>query len=625
APPAESTPGARLLAGTIVSGGRAAGLARFGTTGRKPADLDGAILVSATLRPEDNTFLYRASGIVSTGGAILSHAGLLALQFRKPALLVPGEPRLDSGGSWSLPFERFEEEETVSEVRGVPIRARSRRSLGQDRLREGDLLVLDAESGTLEVLGQDPDALALRAALSTLADCERRLGSAADEAELLEIRGRRLRARHQLGRLLDRIEDPRLAVFAIDEIGRIAPEDAALASSRGALLRNLLANPRVGAAAGQRIGAVARERTGRRERLLAETEAAVASSGDPLEILMLRRRLLEVFKSAREAEALRDAAFDEVGCAAASEPARASSPSSAPGGFHSPGRVEGLERREGFERRESLESLDRLDRLDRLAGRRLRILRDRLAEELAASGCLDLANGEQLARARGRLEALSLLDTLLPAGAGRGEIRRSRDARANAIREAIEARDCERAALLGEKIVLDPMDGGYEMLPWIGSKAANLTRVAHLLGPRPVPPWFAVTDFALRWTMAAPLGDGQAGTLREAIDGILADPDTTDAQKSWMISKLWEAASIPEPVAAAIVEAYRRLGGPGCPDRDTGMPFVAVRSSGLEEDTSAATRAGEFETFLMVRGERELLSHVRRAWSGFWTERAIHN
>jgi pyruvate,water dikinase len=56
--------------------------------------------------------------------------------------------------------------------------------------------------------------------------------------------------------------------------------------------------------------------------------------------------------------------------------------------------------------------------------------------------------------------------------------------------------------------------------------------------------------------------------------------------------------------------------------RDT---FVAIRSSAREEDTEAAARAGEFDTFLFVRGADAVLDHLRLAWAGLWTERAIHN
>lgn len=52
---------------------------------------------------------------------------------------------------------------------------------------------------------------------------------------------------------------------------------------------------------------------------------------------------------------------------------------------------------------------------------------------------------------------------------------------------------------------------------------------------------------------------------------------------------------------------------------------MAIRSSGREEDTENFTRAGEFETFLYIRGHEQLLEYLKRAWSGLWTERAIHN
>jgi pyruvate,water dikinase len=71
--------------------------------------------------------------------------------------------------------------------------------------------------------------------------------------------------------------------------------------------------------------------------------------------------------------------------------------------------------------------------------------------------------------------------------------------------------------------------------------------------------------------------------------------------------------------------AYRRLAeGPGADEAPEG-PFVAIRSSAREEDAERAARAGEFDTFLFVRGEERVLEHLKRAWSGLWTERAIHN
>jgi len=100
-------------------------------------------------------------------------------------------------------------------------------------------------------------------------------------------------------------------------------------------------------------------------------------------------------------------------------------------------------------------------------------------------------------------------------------------------------------------------------------------------------------------------------------------------QKSNQIRALWENASMPEPLAAEIRAACRKLltAEPPLSGSESGdsMHYVAIRSSTREEDAEIAARAGEFETFLFIRGEDLVLSYLKRAWSGLWTERAIHN
>jgi pyruvate,water dikinase len=75
-----------------------------------------------------------------------------------------------------------------------------------------------------------------------------------------------------------------------------------------------------------------------------------------------------------------------------------------------------------------------------------------------------------------------------------------------------------------------------------------------------------------------------------------------------------------------VLEAYRALGtGEGEPESGgDAAPFVAIRSSAREEDAEDAARAGAFDTFLYVRGEASVLDHLKRAWSGLWSERALH-
>lgn len=65
-------------------------------------------------------------------------------------------------------------------------------------------------------------------------------------------------------------------------------------------------------------------------------------------------------------------------------------------------------------------------------------------------------------------------------------------------------------------------------------------------------------------------------------------------------------------VAAAITDAVARLGE---------GPF-AVRSSATAEDSSTASFAGQYETFLDVAGPSAVIEHVQRCWSSLDDERA---
>jgi len=63
-------------------------------------------------------------------------------------------------------------------------------------------------------------------------------------------------------------------------------------------------------------------------------------------------------------------------------------------------------------------------------------------------------------------------------------------------------------------------------------------------------------------------------------------------------------AGMTEALSEAIAAAYRVLGSPA----------VAVRSSATAEDMADASMAGQYETFLDVRGESSLLDAVQRCW-----------
>src|SRR5208282_929723 len=68
---------------------------------------------------------------------------------------------------------------------------------------------------------------------------------------------------------------------------------------------------------------------------------------------------------------------------------------------------------------------------------------------------------------------------------------------------------------------------------------------------------------------------------------------------------------IQEPLLAAW-RAQRRAGGQS----------GAVRSSALIEDRAGANFAGQFESFLGITEEAELLTAVRACWAALWTSNA---
>ncbi|MGH7294518.1 MAG: PEP/pyruvate-binding domain-containing protein, partial [Polyangiaceae bacterium] len=71
----------------------------------------------------------------------------------------------------------------------------------------------------------------------------------------------------------------------------------------------------------------------------------------------------------------------------------------------------------------------------------------------------------------------------------------------------------------------------------------------------------------------------------------------------------------PDAVARAVVDAWRALAPAGEP--------VAVRSSGVKEDLEGASFAGQYETFINVRGEDALLDAVKRCWASIWRNRVL--
>lgn len=586
-------PDDRIVSGISAAPGRAAGFARFSAEGREPEAFAGAVMIAPVMRPEDAPWLRRAAAIVSTGGGILSHVGLIALELKKPALIISGHWRDEPGGVRALVCRRpvFREDE----VRVGDLQVVRRRDLREQEevIREGDLVAVDADTGTLAVLGQDPDALALQQDLGQMRDAAARLAAAGEPGEMLVNRGRLLRAVHQLEKLLGRVDRPVLARHAVRELLEVpeAAQGVEGQTMRGRLLAALFANRAVGEAARhgahRRHGELARRHVARAW----ETIRVIPGLASFFEVLYLRMEVAGLERMVRATGTLLEDCgltirVDEV-----------------------PPDIEPKVR----------------ERLEQMAAE--------LRREIAAAR----GTGADRSGLRGRLVLAEYLDATL-GGRRFAEV------------GVTHADDAAVTSALVERRVLGPGDGGIELRALVGGKAATLGEMVRNLGAERVPEWFTLTDHAFREMLACPapahaleavgiepsvVTTAAGMTLGAAVEAVLAREAWDAGQRSAAVRELWQAVELPAALEAELLAAYRALAGAdlatGDTDSDAGSgsdagkaePFVAIRSSAFEEDAESAAWAGQFDTFLYVRGAGAVIAHLKLAWAGLWSERAL--
>ena len=158
-------------------------------------------------------------------------------------------------------------------------------------------------------------------------------------------------------------------------------------------------------------------------------------------------------------------------------------------------------------------------------------------------------------------------------------------------------------------------------VPRVGGKNASLGEMIQSLAGAgiPVPDGFATTASAYR---AFVTENGLGPVIAREIDALHASTRTLgDAGAA--IRKAFLAGRLPEPLRAAIVEAYADLSRASRrKDAPPALP-VAVRSSATAEDLPTASFAGQQETFLNVAGEEALLDACVRCLASLFTDRAI--
>ena len=144
----------------------------------------------------------------------------------------------------------------------------------------------------------------------------------------------------------------------------------------------------------------------------------------------------------------------------------------------------------------------------------------------------------------------------------------------------------------------------------VGIKASNLSRVMEI--GLSVPPGVVVTRQVLNLFLE------QTGLLARAerlVDDSRLD-GTARAKEYEAFCEEVLVSPIPQPVVEGATPIVRAL-------LDESLHGVAVRSSGVHEDSAKASFAGVYESFLGIHSEVDLWLAVRRCWCASWAPSAI--
>lgn len=143
-----------------------------------------------------------------------------------------------------------------------------------------------------------------------------------------------------------------------------------------------------------------------------------------------------------------------------------------------------------------------------------------------------------------------------------------------------------------------------------GGKAANLGELTQ--NGFNVPAGFCVTSESLFYHIAQ-------NNIQAKIDNIVATFDYEDfggiEEKTGHIRDLIINAEIPQDLFQEIRETIAELNSPE-------EAFVAVRSSVAVKDSPVSSFPGMMDTYHYLKGEEEIVEHIRKCWGSLWTSRA---
>ncbi|MDO8265207.1 MAG: phosphoenolpyruvate synthase [Candidatus Parcubacteria bacterium] len=169
-----------------------------------------------------------------------------------------------------------------------------------------------------------------------------------------------------------------------------------------------------------------------------------------------------------------------------------------------------------------------------------------------------------------------------------------------------------------KKYILWLKDLNLRDVPLVGGKNASLGEMHGSLSLKGVniPDGFALSSFAF-WHYL------KSNNILNDLEQIFKGLDTEDIGKISEAGKkartLILNAEFPDDLKKEILKSYRSLSGIY---KETATD-VAVRSSGTAEDMPDASFAGQFESFLNIRGEENLLKAVKNCYASLFNNRAI--
>jgi len=142
----------------------------------------------------------------------------------------------------------------------------------------------------------------------------------------------------------------------------------------------------------------------------------------------------------------------------------------------------------------------------------------------------------------------------------------------------------------------------------VGGKGASLGKLVK--ANFPVPSGFVVLTSAYKEFL-------HVNDLKEKINQILDELDYGNLneleEKTGKIREKIFNSKLADNLAQEVTQAYKVLGEE--------LSYVAVRSSATAEDLAGASFAGQYETYLDVKGEKELLDAMKHCWASMWTSR----